>query len=498
MSVEVPDPVPLEMPPGGPAAVDDLVRDVAGAAYRLALLADQLSGPAGSAPGWLGADATAAAIQLSRVAVIARESGDAVRAAAGRLTTHADVLRDARRAVAALRAEQDEDFRRTWQLLGQIEDPRLAVTSGSSAWVGPVAELEAAEARRRRRHALVLEEVADDAAATVRALAAAARPVGGTGRAGDGGRVLAHLAAALPGWGAPELAGRGRALADTMIGSRLSPEERAALATDATALARNPAFAAAFLRQLGAEGVGQLLQLLGQDPDGPDHPLARVLASSLGAATPGDAAHDGVAAVLGATYVHSDERTGAAAAAAGMAAVLLAGTRSAGVRPATAAEWARQLLVREHVQGTPAGTVPLTWSSEAADPVAVAVQFVARSGDQEAAAALLGDARVWQASLIRSWGDGGAASATSWAKPGGPPGRPGSAHCGWGWRRSAPASSRAILLTARWIEPSSPRWHPLWAKGSPRTRASRPTHSWLRRPTAPEARAATSSRAWAT
>ncbi|TQN41310.1 hypothetical protein FHU33_0674 [Blastococcus colisei] len=431
MTVEMPDPVPLDMPPGEPAAVDDLVRDVTGAAYWLAVLADQLSGPAASAPAWLGADAVAAATQLARVAAITRGSADAVRATAGRLSTHGALLRDTRREVTALREEQDEDFRVAWQRLGQSEDLRLAVLTGSSAWVGVVAELEAAESRRRRRHALVLEELADDAAATVRELADAGRLVGATGRTGDGGRVLAYLAAELPGWGHPELAGRGRALADAMMGESLTPEERAALASDSASLAGNPVFATALVRGLGEVGVGLLLQLLGQDPDGPDNPLAGVLASALGAATPGPSAHDGVAAVLGATYVRADERIGAAATAAGMAAVLLAGAGSAGLRPATAGEWARQLLVREHVQKMPAGTVPVAWPSEAADPVAVAVQFVARSGDPEAAAALLGDERVWEALLVRFWGDGGTALGDLVAEAG---------------RESGPAGDRAVRL----------------------------------------------------
>lgn len=409
MSVEMPDPVPLAMPPGDPAAVDDLVRDVAGAAYRLTVLADQLSGPAGWAPSWLGADAAAAASQLARVVALTRESADAVLAVAGRLSTHGELLRATRRVVTALREEQDEDFRLAWQRLGQVENPHLAVMTGSSAWVGVVAELELAGGRRRRRHALALEELAADAAATGRELAAAGHPVGGTGKPGDGARVLARLAAELPGWGHPELAGRGRAFADAMMGSSLTPGERASLAADVADLAANPVFATALLREVGASGVGLLLQLLGQDPGGPDNPLAAVLASALGAATPGTSPHDGVTAVLDATYVRADDPTGAAATAAGMAAVLLAGTATRGLRPATAGEWARQLLLREHAQKTPAGTVPLTWSSEAADPVAVAVRFVARSGDPAAAAALLGDGRVWEASLVRLWGDGGAA-----------------------------------------------------------------------------------------
>lgn len=201
MSVGMPEPAPLDMPSGDPAAVDDLVRDVAGAAYRLAGLAGQLAGSAAAAPGWLGADAVAAETELARVAEITRGSAEAVLTAAGRLSTHGGLLRDTRREVTALRAEQDEDFRIAWQRLGEIEDPRLAVMTGSSAWVGVVAELEAAESRRRRRHALVLEELADDASATVRELADACRSVAVPGGQATGGVSWRTWARRCPGGG---------------------------------------------------------------------------------------------------------------------------------------------------------------------------------------------------------------------------------------------------------------------------------------------------------
>lgn len=434
MSVAMPEPVPLDMPPGDPAAVDDLVRDMAGAAYRLALVTERLSGPAASAPGWLGADATAAAAQLARVTEIGRAAGDAFLSATGRLSAHGDLLRDTRREVAALRQEQDEDFRTAWQRLSEIGDPRLAVMTGSSAWVGVVAEVEASEARRRRRHALLLEELAADAAATARALAGATRPVGGTGRAGDGGRVLAYLAIELPGWGDPELTHRGRALAESLMGS-LTPQERAELTVEAVALAARPAFATAFLREAGVEGFGLLLDVLGNEPDGPDNPLAAVLAAALGAAVPNGWPGDSVAAVLGATYVRSDDRYGAAARTAGMAAVLSAGSRSAGGGPrmATVAGWARQLLLRERTQDMPTGLASpgMPWREDARDPVALAIGVLAQGGDPTAAAVLLGDGRVWEALLDRFWGDGGTALGNLVAEAG---------------RDDGPAGDRAVRL----------------------------------------------------
>jgi hypothetical protein len=139
-----------------------------------------------------------------------------------------------------------------------------------------------------------------------------------------------------------------------------------------------------------------------------------LLASALGAAVPGEGEHDGVAAVLSATYVRADDRYGPSdTAAAGMAAVLSAGIRVAGGGPrmATVGEWARQLLVRERVQALPAG-LPRggpPWRRDAGDPAALAVSILVGGGEPEAAAALLGDRRVWEASLLRFWGDGGTA-----------------------------------------------------------------------------------------
>lgn len=406
----MPDKAPLELPPGDPAAVDDLVRDVEGAGYRLASLGDVLAGPAAAAPGWLGADATAATTQLARVAGIARAAADAVLAARARLTTHGELLRDTRREVTALREEQDEDFRAAWQRLGEVQNPQLAVMTGAPAWTGVVAEVEASEARRRRRHRLLLEELADDAAATARALADACRPVGGAGRHGDAGRVLARLAAELPGWGDPELASRGVELAARLMGP-LTPSERATLAAEAAAYAGSPAFATTLVRGLGAEGVEGLLRALGSDPvEAADDPVAGLLASALGAAEPGDHPRDGVTAALDATYVRADD-VGADTVAIGMAAVLVAGERSGGPRTGTVAEWARQLLLRERNLGTPAGMTVTGWGrrGEAGDPAAVAVGTLARSGDAGAAAALLGDGKVWEAALSRFWGDDGAA-----------------------------------------------------------------------------------------
>lgn len=434
MTVAMPDPVPLDMPPGDPAAVDDLADGVAEAARRLAVLADELSGPAASAPGWLGADATAAETQLVRVARITRAAGDALLSAGSRLSSHGALLRDTRRQITALREEQDEDHRRAWQRLGDVENPQLAVMTGATAWVGVVDEFEASEAGRRRRHALLLEELADDAARTARVLGEATRPVGGTGRAGDGERVVAHLAAELPGWGGPELTHRGRALAEALMGP-LTPDERALLTGDAVALASSPPFATALLRELGSERFGLLLDVLGREPDGPDHPLAAVLAAALGAAVPSGRPRDDVAAVLGATYVRAGDPYSTTVTAVGMAAVLSAAARSASGRPRTdtVGRWARQLLAAERAAGVPVGTPSgsLPWRTDARDPLALAVGIVGSSGDSATAAALLGDDGAWEVLLDRFWDDGGTALGELVAEAG---------------RDAGPAGERAVRL----------------------------------------------------
>ncbi|TFV65455.1 UNVERIFIED_ORG: hypothetical protein E4P37_10150 [Bacillus sp. AZ43] len=403
----MPQPIALDMPPGDPAEVEDLVRDVAGAAFRLAGIGEVLAGRAGGTPGWLGDDATAAEAQLDRVTGIVREAGAAVLAATGRLSAHGELLRETRRQVRALREEQAEDFRLAQRQLLETADPQYAVMTGALSWAGTVAEVEAAEARRRRRHELLLEELADDVAATTRALAQASRPVGGAGRPGDGRRVLAHLAAALPGWGDPELAHRGLAAGRELATTSMTPEERMALAREVAAYAHLPAFASAFVRGLDVEGVGGLLHVVGEHPAGP---LAGVLAAALGGAVPGTARTDRVRAVLEADHLPADDTWSADRRAAGMAAVLLAGAGSAAPRTATVAEWARQLLVHEQATGRPPGLpagTPGRGPGEPHDAVEVAVAALAREATPTEAAVFLGGRRTWEMLLARHWADGG-------------------------------------------------------------------------------------------
>jgi hypothetical protein len=431
VTVVVPDPIPLEMPPGDPSALEDVVEDVAGTAYRLAVVRTCLMSSAATAPGWRGADASAATAQVGVVAALAEELSNGVAAAAHRLRVHQELLTSTRRRIVALRTQQDEDFAAAWGRLSQIKDYQLvAMTDGPEA-VAVVEVLEAAEGRRLREYGRLLEEVADDAAAAGRALAEASAIVGGTGRSGDDGRVMAHLAAELPGWGDAELRRRGAALARALAGGPVTPEEVEALAGATLAYAGSATFARALLTGLGVDGVRGLLASLGYNSHGDSSGLARVLAAAFGAALPNGRDEDPVAQVLTATYVAVDDRFGDPdVAAAGLAAVLLAAAdrpRADPLRPETVAAWSRQLLDRERAQGSPAGAgaVPLDWDPRTIDPVELAFTLLVAGGGSGPAAGLLADRGVWDTVLSRFWADGGEALSAVVALAGAEPGAAG-------------------------------------------------------------------------
>jgi hypothetical protein len=417
MSVRMPSPVDLPMPPGYPEALADLVQDAAGAAYWLTVLGERLSGPAAVAPGWIGDDAAAAVGQIGRVATLTRDAANAVLEATGRLSAHASCLRDARRGVTQLREEQDEDFRAAWRQLGRIEDPQLAVMTGAPAWVGVIEDLEAAEASRRRRHAALVEEVEDDAAVTARVLAQACGVVGGTGARGDAGRVVAYLAAELPGWGALEMARRGRDAVDALTAG--TPDELEAAARDALAYAGSAPFADALLAGLGVDGVRWLLTSVGMDSFEGSDVMPRLLATAFSSAS------GAVATVLGATYARpGDEEHDTTGIVAGMAAVLGASRSlpSGGLPTPVVGSWARQLLLVEGDQGILAGTIPAGWAAELHDPAALALEILAGRNDTAASAQLLGDPRIWETALARTWPDDGLALREIVAQAGQEPG----------------------------------------------------------------------------
>jgi hypothetical protein len=411
MTTAMPSPVPLDKPPGDLGALAGLVREVAGAAGCLAAVDDRLLGAATTAPGWLGDDAAAAAAQVGAVTALVGAVSDAVLPAIGRLNTHAERLLETRRQVAALVTEQREQFAEAWGRWAQVESLQLQVMSGGADVRAIVEEVEAGEASRRRRHTALLEELEDDAAATARVLADCCAVVGGRGAPGDANRVVAYLAARLPGWGDEELAGRGRALANRLTGPATS-ETRAAAAEEAAPFAGRTAFANALLAGIGEEGVTYLLTFLGDNVFGPESSVARLLAAVFGAAAPSGGAHDPVGDVLNAEYVRAEDRNGVSdTAAAGLATVLAAGLSmpSGGVQTRTVAGWSRQLLLWEHEQRMPVGMRSVEGAPEVSDPTALAIGILADRADAAVSAALLDDTRVWEALLSRVWGDAGVA-----------------------------------------------------------------------------------------
>jgi hypothetical protein len=410
MTVVVPQPVPLELPPGDPAALEDLVEDVAGTAYHLAVVSTCLTSSSATAPHWRGADASSAAARIGVVASLAQELSGGVAAAAHRLRTHHDRLVQARQRVTVLRAQQDEDFAVAWGRLSRIENYQLVAMTGGPQAVGIVEDLQAAEAARRREHGRLLDELAEDAAVTARELAAACRPVGGGNRA-DGGPVIASLAAALPGWGDAELRRRGAALAEALTGL-LSPAERETAARAAACYAGSPAFAGTFLTGLGEYGIRRLLTALGDGDLDSSSALARTLALAFGAAVPTGRGSDAVGDLLAATYVDRDDvATTPDLVALGMGIVLRAGG-AAGPRPETALTWGRQMLARERVQGlglTGSRAVdraaPVGQAVEPADPMGIVLERLIRDDDPSWAAAFLTERSAWDVLLSRPWDD---------------------------------------------------------------------------------------------
>jgi hypothetical protein len=410
VTVVVPDPVPLDMPPGDAEALAEVVSDVAGAGFHLTVMSRRLAGPAAAAPGWLGADAAAAAAQVGTVAALAEEVCRAALTAVHRLGDHAERLRDARRQVSVLRREQEDDFGAVWARLDLLGDLDLAMTTDMPEAVAVVEELRGSEDSRRRRHAALLEEIDDDAAATGRVLVDCCGVVGGRAVPGDASRVVTYLAARLPGWGDAELAARGRAFAEEVMGGRWNSRDLEVAARDAVLLARTPAFATALIAGLGVDGVGALLVALGADVHGDSSAVARTLAASLGAATRSSGGHDTVEAVLGATFVrpgfHGESSD---TVAAGMATLLLAAVPGTpgGLRTETVVQWARQMLRRERAEGVfaGAGAVPQNWDRRLWDPAALAVDAIVASGDPGHAAGLLADRGTWDDLLARAWGD---------------------------------------------------------------------------------------------
>ena len=410
MTVQMPDRIPLEMPPGDADAIAELARDLGSVARCLASMDVRISGPAADVQGWLGDDASAAAAQVIGVDTLVRAAYDAVTPAAERLAAHGERLLETRRQVQALGVEQDEHFRRAWRRWYGLPDLQAQIMISGPEVRAIVADVEAGEASRRRRHHALMEEVEDDATATARVLADSCAVVGGRVRSGDANRVVAFMAAQLPGWGDRELARLGRTLATGLTAG--TPEEKADAASTAAAFAGSSAFADALLAALGEEGVTGVMRDLGGNTFQDGSSVARTLAAALGAAVRGQGADDPVKGVLDAEYVHPEEDFQKVAdVATGLAMVLAAGraTPSGGVGTRTVATWGRQFLLWERRQHDRIGTRSAAWAPEVGDPTGLTISILAERADLDASAALLDDPEIWQAALGRLYDDGGAA-----------------------------------------------------------------------------------------
>ncbi|NYJ04842.1 hypothetical protein [Petropleomorpha daqingensis] len=398
--MNLPAPVPLDPPPGDPSALADLVSVVTGAAFGMGVLDAHLAGPATSAPGWLGADATAAAEQVVTVSDLVRRLHETLTAAEQRLRLHAQVLDDARTRIAALRRDQAEDFAVAWTRVGQ-SDPALAQPV--------IRELEEAETDRRRAHAAAVADVLDDATATAQVLDGATTGLGGTGAPGQEAAVLANVAVLLPGWGDGELIARAWAAARALDGP-VTADDIDAIAREGLPFAGAATYAGALLADLDEDGVRWLLVHLGQATE-PSGIVAQWLATAFGAASSLGAANGPLRDVLDARYIDPASTDGTADEVVfGLTALLAAVPATAGgVRNETAAAWGVQMLGRERQQGVTATDRLRRWGR---DPVTVVVDRLAAAGDRDAAAVLLGGREAWDALLARSWDDDGAAFAT--------------------------------------------------------------------------------------
>ena len=342
MSVVVPEPIPLDMPPGDPAALEDFVEDVAGAGYRLgrrsppACPSSAASAPhwRGSGrhpprrlrwPWWPGSPGRSPARSLTAAAPAAgpprppAPDPSADRRAQGRSRTRTSPSPGARLSRSRY---HDRRWQSALEAAAVVEDSRRPRRRG------------------RREHAALLEELADDAAAAARALADACRPVGGTG-----GRERLRARGRPPGGAAAGLGRprswlrRGEDLAEAHVDGLVSPEEMRDARRGGRSLMPDGGLRGGLPHRPGEDGVRDAADRpRATAPSGRRAPLARVLALALGAAVPEPATGDPVGDVLTATYIDRGRRhEDAGLMAVGMATVLAgrarAGAAGCGRRP---------------------------------------------------------------------------------------------------------------------------------------------------------------------
>ncbi|MCZ2806303.1 hypothetical protein O2W18_14405 [Modestobacter sp. VKM Ac-2983] len=405
MSGLLPTPMGLPDPPGSPVALGDVLDRLASAGFAAGTTV-HLLGAATVDSGWRGADAAALAAEVATARTVAGELHGALVTAAARLGDHRELWLTVLTRIADLRADQREQFARAGS--------RLAVLVGP-AWDGGVpgpgrdeaADLSAAVAAddvdRAAEHRALLDDLAADATAVAAVLAAVAAPLGGATRLGGAAGVTAWLAGRMPGWGDGAFAALGREAAADLL--RPGTAERLdAAAAGWSGHAASPAFAAAVVARLGADGLRWLLTVLGER-DGSVDALADLLAGTLSSVAGGAAGGSSARRALDDLRLAPADPDGAVdVLAVGMGTVLgaLAGRGAAGAS-ALAASWGRQLLAREAGQGAGAAA---RVGAPAADPVAAALTVLRRAGDRAAAGELLADPAAWTTLLSRPWPGG--------------------------------------------------------------------------------------------
>ncbi|MCZ2848326.1 hypothetical protein [Modestobacter sp. VKM Ac-2978] len=405
MSTLLPTPVELPDPPGSPAALGDVLDQLASAGFAAGTTVHLLDATAVDT-GWQGADAAAVTTEVATATAVAGELHSALTTAAARLAEHRELWLTVLARVAVLRADQRDQFARAGS--------RLAVLMGP-AWDGGVpapgrdeaADLSAAvavdDAERAVEHRALLDELAADAAAVAAVLAAVAAPLGGAARPGDAAGVTAWLAGRMPGWGDGAFAALGREAAADLLRPGTA-EQLDAAAAGWSGHAASPAFAAAVVGRLGVDGLRWLLTVLGERSGAVDA-LAGLLAGTLDSVAGGAAPGSPARRALGDLRLAPADPDGAVdVLAVGMGTVLgvLAGRGGAGAS-ALAASWGRQFLAREAVQGAGAA---VRVGAPAADPVAVALTVLRHAGDRAAAGELLADPAAWTTLLSRPWPGG--------------------------------------------------------------------------------------------
>ncbi|GHE10958.1 hypothetical protein [Klenkia taihuensis] len=399
MSTVLPPPVPLPDPEGDPHALAAAVDGLAAAGFVLGVLEAHLAGPATQAPGWLGADAAAAAAEVGATRQVVGAVHDAVTAALGAVAGHREAVVAARARIVVLRDRQAADLDRAELRLATLVDPAAQVSSVTEdpAAAALVADVVAADAARAAEHAALLASVGEDAAVAAAALGAAAADLGvGPSRGGastaDGVRL--HLAVLLPAYGAAVRSALGTDVAVALTGAA-GTDEVARVLDEHAGLLADPLVAGALVERLGAPGLQQVLLLAG-----PDDRVAGGLAVAFTAAASSATRAPGL---LSAVLDPLDPDGVPDQVALGMGAVVAAGGGAA-----LAAGWLPSLLAREREQGLSAAD---RVASRATDPVAVVVGALVGSRRSELAAGALDTPAAWTALLSRPWADGGAALA---------------------------------------------------------------------------------------